>query len=42
MFEADIIKSLHMLMTGCFLFGSAVCLVAIRGALADYLAETKR
>ena len=40
-FEAAIISSFHDLMTGFFLFGNAICLVAIRGAFADYLADVK-
>lgn len=41
-FESDMLLSLHGVLTGLYLFGSAVCLVALRGALADYLRETKK
>jgi len=40
-FESEILLSLHGVLTGLYLFGSAVCLVALRGALSDYLRETK-
>lgn len=41
-FESDMLLSLHGVLTGLYLFGSAVCLVTLRGALAEMLADTRK